>query len=97
MKILTAKEIRKAEEISFKKYFSEAELMKRAGSECSEKIIKYYGNEIKDKRVLVFCGNGKNAGDGFVIAKALLDFGANAEIVLCDKKPSIPEPLEYYN
>ena len=54
MKILTAKEIRKAEEISFKTYFSEAELMKRAGRECSEKIIKYYGNEIKDKRVLVF-------------------------------------------
>ena len=97
MKILTAKEIRKAEEISFKTYFSEAELMKRAGRECSEKIIKYYGNEIKDKRVLVFCGNGKNAGDGFVIAKTLLDFGANAEIVLCDKKPSISEPLEYYN
>ena len=47
MKILTAKEIRKAEEISFKTYFSEAELMKRAGRECSEKIIKYYGNEIK--------------------------------------------------
>lgn len=97
MKILTAGETKKAEEISFEKYFSEAELMKTAGIKCSKKIIKYYGEEIKDSRVLVFCGNGKNAGDGFVIAKELKGFGADAEIVLCDKKPFIPEPLEYFN
>ena len=97
MKILTAKEINKAEKISFEKYFSEAELMKRAGEECAKKIVKHYGDLIKGERVLVLCGNGKNAGDGFVIAKLLLAFGADAEIVLCDKEPSIPEPLEYYN
>ena len=97
MKILTAKEINKAEKISFEKYFSEAELMKRAGEECAKKIVRYYGDEIKGERVLVFCGNGKNAGDGFVIAKMLLAFGCDAEIVLCDKEPDIPEPLQYYN
>ncbi len=97
MKILTSKEIKKAEEISFKKYFSEAELMKAAGEKCAAAIIKHFGNDIIKKRVLVFCGNGKNAGDGFVIAKELLDFGAEPEIVLCDKEPSIPEPLKYFN
>ena len=97
MKILTAKEINKAEKISFEKYFSEAELMKRAGEECAKKIVKHYGDIIKGEKVLVLCGNGKNAGDGFVIARLLLAYGADAQIVLCDKEPTIPEPLEYYN
>lgn len=97
MKILTASEIRKVEKLSFERYFTEAELMKRAGEECSKKIIKYYGDKIKSKKVSVICGNGKNAGDGFVIAKELLKFGAEPEIVFADKKPEIEEPLMYYN
>ena len=97
MRILTAKEINKAEKIAFEKYFSEAELMKRAGEECAKKIVKHYGDIIKGERVLALCGNGKNAGDGFVIAKLLLAYGAEVEIVLCDKEPAIPEPLAYYN
>lgn len=97
MKILTANEIRKVEKLSFERYFTEAELMKRAGEECSKKIIKYFGDKIKSKKVSVICGNGKNAGDGFVIAKELLNFGAEPEIIFADKKPNIEEPLMYYN
>lgn len=97
MRILTSKEIKRAEELAFKKYFTEKELMGRAGIECSKKIIQYYGDVIKGNKVSVICGNGKNAGDGFVIANALCSFGANAEIVLADKMPEIPEPLEYYH
>ena len=75
MKILTAKEIKRAEELAFERYYTEAELMKRAGHECTLKIIKYYGEAIKGEAVSVICGNGKNAGDGFVIAKNLSDKG----------------------
>lgn len=96
MKILTAEEIRKVERISFERYFTEAELMKRAGQECSKTIIKYFGNEIKSNKVSIVCGNGKNAGDGFVIAKELLNFGAEPEIVIADKMPEIEEPLMYF-
>ena len=46
MRILTAKEIKKAEALSFEKYFTEAELMKRAGDACASKIIKLFGDEI---------------------------------------------------
>ncbi len=67
MRILTADEMKKAEEEAINKYFSEAELMNRAGKKCVDKIVKFYGREIDGKRVLVFCGNGKNAGDGFVM------------------------------
>lgn len=97
MKILTAKEIKRAEELAFERYYTEAELMKRAGLECAAKIIKFYGEQIKGESVSVVCGNGKNAGDGFVIAKELCDFGARAQIVLADKKPQLEEPLMYYN
>lgn len=97
MKILSAKEIKKVESCSFEKYFTEAELMKRAGQECFYKIIKYYGNDIKNQKVSVVCGNGRNAGDGFVIAKLLCEYGAKAQIVLADKEPEIAEPLLYFN
>ena len=97
MRILTADEIKKAEEEAINKYFSEAELMNRAGKKCVDKIVKLYGREIDGKRVLVFCGNGKNAGDGFVIAKRLCQFGNHAEIVLCDKEPTLPAPKKYFD
>lgn len=95
MKILTANEIRLVEEKCFAKYSSEAELMLRAGTACFEEIIKKY--EVKGKRVSVLCGNGKNAGDGFVIARLLNCHGADAKIIICDEKPTIAEPLMYYN
>lgn len=96
MRILTEKEIKAAEENAIEKYFSEAELMNRAGRKCVDKIVKFYGREIEGKRILVFCGNGKNAGDGFVIAKRLCRFGNQAEIVLCDKEPVLPAPKKYF-
>lgn len=97
MRVLTANEIKKAEEISIQKYFTEAELMNRAGRKCVDKIVKYYGKEIEGNKVLVFCGNGKNAGDGFVIAKRLCQFGNDAEIVLCDKEPTQPDAKKYFD
>lgn len=93
--ILTADEIRAAEQKCFENYASEAELMLRAGTACYNEIIKKY--DVRNKSVSVLCGNGKNAGDGFVIARLLCAYGANAAIVLCDKEPAIAEPLLYYN
>ncbi len=95
MRILTADEIRLVENLCFEKYSTEAELMLKAGTACFEKMTKEY--DMKNKSVLVLCGNGKNAGDGFVIARLLYAHGTSAKIVLCDKEPSIPEPLMYFN
>ena len=97
MKILTADEIRKVETRCFEKYSTEAELMLKAGTACFNKIIEKYEEKLSDASVAVFCGNGKNAGDGIVIARLLWSRGINAKIVLCDKAPSIAEPLMYYN
>ena len=96
MKILSAEEIKKVERKCFELYSSEAELMLKAGTACYNEIIKKYENEIKSAKVAVFCGNGKNAGDGFVIARLLWCCGVDAKIVLCDKAPTIAEPLMYF-
>lgn len=95
MVILTANEIRTAEQKCFELYSTEAELMLRAGTACYNEIIKKFN--VKGRSVAVLCGNGKNAGDGFVIARLLCACGANAKIIICDKAPTIDEPLMYYN
>lgn len=94
MRILTADEIRLVEQNCFDGYATEAELMKKAGSACFAAMTAAY--EMKNKRVAVLCGNGKNAGDGFVIARLLYAHGAEAMIVLCDEAPTIPDPLQYF-
>ena len=96
MKILSADEIRLVEQRCFERYSTEGELMFKAGTACFSEIIKKYENEIKGATVSVFCGNGKNAGDGFVIARLLYCYGVDAKIVLADKAPSIAEPLMYF-
>ena len=94
MKILTADQIRRVETLCFERYSTEAELMLKAGTACFEAMTAEY--DMKGKTVKVLCGNGKNAGDGFVIARLLYCFGAKAEIVICDKQPEIAEPLMYF-
>ncbi|MGN1420132.1 MAG: NAD(P)H-hydrate dehydratase [Eubacterium sp.] len=97
MKVLTAKQIKKVEENAFASECTEAGLMKAAGTACFNKIVKIFGDEIKNKQIAVICGNGKNAGDGFVIAQLLCEIGCDAYIVLADKEPTITEPVKYFD
>ena len=96
MRILTAKQIKKVEENAFNSGYSEAQLMKSAGTACFNRIVKLIGDLPKSSKIAVACGNGKNAGDGFVIANLLKNSGYVAEIILADKEPQITEPLQYY-
>lgn len=70
MRILTRDEIRAVENRAFDGLFTEAQLMERAGLACADKMLALYGDQMKGQPVAVVCGNGKNAGDGFVIARA---------------------------
>lgn len=97
MRILSANQIREVEEKAFQKYFSEEELMYRAGEACFSKIMKTYGNEMENAKVAVVCGNGKNAGDGFVIAKMLFENNVNAFIALADRAPKLSEPKKFFD
>ncbi|MBR2279114.1 MAG: NAD(P)H-hydrate dehydratase [Eubacterium sp.] len=97
MRILTTDQIRKVENLCFERYYNEAELMLKAGNACADSIINRYGDSLVNAEISVLCGGGKNAGDGFVIARRLFAFGARAKIVLCAGEPTIAEPLLYFN
>ncbi len=97
MRILSAKQIKQVEQRAFDGEYTEAGLMLNAGTACFKKIIKEKYDLVSKGSTAVVCGNGKNAGDGFVIAKLLKEQGFEACIVLADKKPEIAEPLMYFN
>lgn len=96
MRILTAKQIKKVEQNAFDSGMTEAQLMLAAGNACYARILKILANSAKTDRIGVVCGNGKNAGDGFVIAQLLTKSGYAAEIILADREPEIAEPVMYY-
>ena len=96
MKVLTKDLIVKSEENAVKSgAFSFTDLMLTAGNSVA-KIIdeKFY---VKDKKVAVICGNGNNAGDGYVAAKRLYELGADVTVVNVLGEPKTENALYYYN
>ncbi|MCY4383206.1 MAG: NAD(P)H-hydrate dehydratase [Nitrospinae bacterium] len=53
-------------------------LMEAAGLKSAQKIWEKYGRAAL--RVLIVCGKGNNGGDGFVVARHLLNAGADVDI-----------------
>lgn len=73
--VLTKDLIKKSEEKAVESgIFSFSELMKNAGDEAYKIISENF--DINSKKIAVFSGTGNNGGDGFVIAKNLLNNGA---------------------
>jgi len=57
-------------------------LMENAGRSCAEFIKeKLTGKE--QPKVCIFCGTGNNGGDGYVIARHLLNSGFRIVVVIC--------------
>lgn len=69
-------------------------LMENAGMACVKKL-----NELglAGRRVAVFCGKGNNGGDGFVIARHLLEMGIETEVFLVCGKDFKGDALVNYN
>jgi len=57
-------------------------LMENAGRSCAE-LVKDRLAAVENPEVAVFCGTGNNGGDGFVIARHLLNAGFRVSVVLC--------------
>lgn len=71
MRVLTAENMKKAEEIANAKGLSYYTMMERAGYGCGDVITKCD----KAAKVVILCGKGKNGGDGLVIAGRLWQKG----------------------
>ena len=71
-------------------------LMENAGAACAREIRNILEQE-KGKRVSVFCGKGKNGGDGFVIARKLFQNGYDVEVFLTMGESTAEDAKEMYS
>ena len=63
-------------------------LMENAGRSCAE-LIKEKLAGASEPRVCIFCGTGNNGGDGYVIARHLLNSGLKVIVVICGNRSKI--------
>ncbi len=63
-------------------------LMENAGRSCAELARQKLAVAL-DPRVCVFCGAGNNGGDGYVIARHLLNAGIPTTVVLCGARAKV--------
>lgn len=89
MKLVTAAEMRNLDNTAINDYgIPGIVLMENAGksvaSKCLELLEKDYTHDgdLTIKRVLIFAGKGNNGGDGFVVARHLLNKGLDVKVFL---------------
>jgi len=63
-------------------------LMENAGRSCAE-LIREKLKDADRPRVCIFCGTGNNGGDGYVIARHLINDGFDAAVVVCGEPDKI--------
>ena len=80
--LVSAKEMRWCDETAIRTYgVPSLLLMEQAGRGVADSAARHFG-PLEGKDVLVFCGKGNNGGDGFVVARLLLNQGATLQVVL---------------
>lgn len=75
--VLTAEQMRAAEQALFDAGTSVSELMEIAGGGAAEWIRRLAGG----RSVTILCGPGNNGGDGYVIARRLRDAGNKVQVI----------------
>jgi len=68
-------------------------LMENAGRGVSQFVEEILNKKNNDK-VVVICGKGNNGGDGFVVARHLLNRGKSVSVFLLGKKTDIKKDAE---
>jgi len=87
MKSVTAKEMYAIDQKAAEEYqLSEVLLMENAGRAIAEQIMKEVTVESK---VVVLVGGGNNGGDGFVIARTLLNAGYDLKVIQVESDEKI--------
>jgi NAD(P)H-hydrate epimerase len=81
MRVVTADEMKMLDRLAIEEYgIPGLVLMENAGRQVVEVIREILG-EVRGKVVTVFVGKGNNGGDGFVIARHLLNLGAEVKVL----------------
>lgn len=89
MKIVTAHTMQELDRRAIEEYgIPGRELMEAAGRGCAEHILAAYGSR-QSKRVVILSGKGNNGGDGYVIARYLLEKGWQVLVIVLTDRDSI--------
>ena len=89
---ITVEQMREIDRRTIEEYgISSIVLMENAGRQASEVAKKMLGKDLTKKKIAVICGKGKNGGDGFVVARYLLNYGANIYVFLLGDVSSLVE------
>jgi NAD(P)H-hydrate epimerase len=70
VKILTAAQMREVDRLTIERGIPGLILMENAGSRVVDFLLDTF-KPLREQRVVVVCGKGNNAGDGFVVARQL--------------------------
>ncbi|MEK7274026.1 MAG: NAD(P)H-hydrate dehydratase [Candidatus Desantisbacteria bacterium] len=82
MKVVTRKQMQEIDQAIPLQYgISGAILMENAGIQAFL-AIKEYLRQVEGVKIAVLCGSGNNGGDGFVVARHLLNHGAMVKVYL---------------
>lgn len=80
--VATVKQIQELDKLAIEKYgIPSLVLMETAGRAVAQEVIKQV-KRIRDPHACVICGLGNNAGDGFVIARHLINAGIKTSVFL---------------
>jgi len=82
MRVLNAAQMREADRRTIEEIgIPSLVLMENAGRQVVAAIDAIHG-ELLDGRVGILCGHGNNGGDGFVVARTLLQRGVDVSVFL---------------
>ncbi len=82
MKVVTAATMQSIDKKAIETYgIPGSVLMEHAGRGCADLIMKYYP-DVSGNVTSILCGSGNNGGDGYVIARYLLDRGSKVRVYL---------------
>lgn len=86
MKSVTTKQIQKLDAVAIKTFgIPSVVLMENAG----RAVYTELGRRTKLQRVAVVCGIGNNAGDGFVVARHLVNAGVRTDVIMLGAAASL--------
>src|SRR3989440_7123850 len=82
MRVLNAAQMREADRLTIEEIgIPSLVLMENAGRQVVAAIESVHA-ELLDQRVGILCGRGNNGGDGFVIARTLMQRGVDVLVLL---------------
>ena len=90
MKVPTAAEMREIDRLASVSYgVPGVVLMENAGMAVARQVREMCRGDLHGRKICVFSGRGNNGGDGFVVARALTNQGAQVKVIFCGDRSKV--------